>query len=70
MITKDPVQIEPGQKLVYRDENTRYRCLCEPDISNPFADVTTTYVVATSNSGGGCRTTDTRCSYVENKKAI
>ncbi|MEO5890393.1 MAG: T9SS type B sorting domain-containing protein [Ferruginibacter sp.] len=35
--------------------------LSNPEISNPVATpgVTTTYIVATSNSGGGCRITDT-----------
>jgi gliding motility-associated-like protein len=35
--------------------------LSSPYVSNPYAnpDVSTTYIVATSNSGGGCRTTDT-----------
>ena len=43
--------------------------LSDAHVANPFAapDSTTTYVVLTSNSGGGCRTTDTvvvRASYI------
>lgn len=43
--------------------------LSDPHIANPLAspDSTTTYIVATANSGGGCRTTDTvvvKASYI------
>ncbi len=56
-----PVQIgvPPKPGLVYHW--TPSAGLTNPDISNPLAapDSNTTYIVATSSSGGGCRTTDT-----------
>jgi len=49
----------PKQGLVYRWSPAEG--LSDPTVANPFVDqgVTNRYIVTTSNSGGGCRTTDT-----------
>ena len=57
--TPVPIGIKPKPGLRYRWSPVAG--LSDPNISNPLAapDKTTTYIVTTSNSGGGCRITDT-----------
>ncbi|HEX8333170.1 MAG TPA: T9SS type B sorting domain-containing protein, partial [Segetibacter sp.] len=72
---KDPVQIGTRPKAGLSYFWTPVMGLSNPYVSNPFAnpDVTTTYIVSTSNSGGGCRTTDTvmvRASKIKNEMTL
>lgn len=54
-----PIGVPPRPGLVYRWSPVTG--LSNAYIANPYAspDVTTTYIVATSHDGGGCRVTDT-----------
>jgi gliding motility-associated-like protein len=58
---RDPVQVGtmPKPRLVYEWQPAAG--LSDPEIANPLAspDITTSYVVTTSNNGGGCRVKDT-----------
>jgi gliding motility-associated-like protein len=58
---KDPVEIGARPKAGLSYFWTPADGLSNPYTANPLAspDKTTSYVLATSNSGGGCRTTDT-----------
>ena len=57
---KEPVLIGTSAKAGISYRWTPVAGLSNPFVSNPFAgpDITTTYTVTTSSSGGGCRTTD------------
>jgi gliding motility-associated-like protein len=57
----NPVQLGVTPKLGLVYQWSPGRGLTDPQTSNPFAapDTTTTYALMVSNSGGGCKTTDT-----------
>lgn len=72
---KDPVSLGTAPKAGLSYRWTPVDGLDNPFIANPTAtpDRTTNYIVTTTNSGGGCRTSDTvlvRASVIDNKMIL